>query len=129
MKRLFLLCALLPAAALAQSLEPGEWEFVSDIAMPGLPRPQQSATRACLSREHAKDPMHWGRGAHLPSDCRIVSQKLGINATSWQIECAASGMKGTGKAQIGSANMTSELQLSGGIRTQTRGQRRGPCNP
>lgn len=129
MKRLVLLLALAPGLAMAQSLEPGEWEFVSDIAMPGLPRPQQSGYRACLTREQAKDPMFWGRGAHLPSDCRVVSQKLGPSTTSWQIECPASGMKGAGKAQVGTANMTSELQLSGGIRTQTRGQRRGPCNP
>ena len=124
MKRLVLLLALVPTVAAAQSLDPGEWEFVSDIAMP-----QQSGYRACLSSEQAKDPLFWGRGAHLPSDCRVVSQKLGPGMTSWQIECPASGMKGAGKAQTGSASMTSELQLSGGIRTQTRGQRRGPCNP
>ena len=124
MKRLVLLLALVPTVAAAQSLDPGEWEFVSDIAMP-----RQSGYRACLSSEQAKDPLFWGRGAHLPSDCRVVSQKLGPGMTSWQIECPASGMKGAGKAQTGSASMTSELQLSGGIRTQTRGQRRGPCNP
>jgi hypothetical protein len=123
------LLALASSSAIAQSLAPGEWEFVSDIAMPGLPRPQQSASLACLAREQAKDPMHWGRGAHLPSDCRVVSQKLGPEATSWQLECPASGMKGAGKAQIGSSTMTSELQLSGGVRVQTRGQRRGPCKP
>jgi len=127
--RLVLLFALLPGVALAQSLEPGGWDFVSDIAMPGLPRPQQSGYRACLTREQAKDPMHWGRGAHLPSDCRVGTLKLGPAGVSWDLECPASNLKGAGKARLGRADMESELQLQGGVRTKTRGRRLGPCNP
>jgi hypothetical protein len=129
LKPLVLMLALAPALAAAQTLEPGEWEFVSDIAMPGLPRPQQSGYRACLSREQAKDPMFWGRSATVPSDCRVVSQKLGPESTSWTLECPASNMKGAGKARLGRADMESELQLSGGVRTKTRGRRLGPCTP
>ncbi len=117
------------ASAQAQSLEPGEWEFVSEIATPGLPRPQPSGYRACLAREQAKDPLHWGRGAHLPSDCRVATLKLGPDTASWELECASSGLKGAGKARFFNGSMESELQLAGGVRTKTRGRRLGPCNP
>jgi len=128
-KRFVLLLALLPGLAAAQSLEPGEWEFVSEIAMPGLPRPQPSGYRDCLSREQAKDPLHWGRGAHLPSDCRVATMKLGPDTASWELECPSSGLKGGGKARLFGKTMESELQLAGGVRTRTRGRRLGPCNP
>jgi hypothetical protein len=110
-------------------MEEGEWEFVSEIATPGLPRPQQSGYRACLTREQAKDPMHWGRSAQVPSDCRVSTLKLGPDATSWELECPASSMRGAGRAQISRGSMSSELRLTGGIHTKTRGRRLGPCNP
>jgi hypothetical protein len=36
-------------------------------------------------------------------------------------------MRGAGRAQISRNNMSSELKLSGGVRTRTRGLRLGPC--
>jgi hypothetical protein len=110
-------------------MEEGEWEFVSEIAMPGLPRPQQSGYRACLTREQARDPMYWGRGAQVPSDCRVTTLKLGPDYTSWELECPASNMRGAGRAQISRNNMSGELKLTGGVVTKTRGQRLGPCKP
>jgi hypothetical protein len=113
----------------AQRMDEGEWEFVSEIAMPGLPRPQQSASRACLTREQARDPLFWSPGARLPADCRVTTVKLGPDATSWELECPSSGMRGAGKAQISRGSMSSELLVTGGLRTKTRGQRLGPCTP
>ena len=110
-------------------MEAGEWEFVSEIATPGLPRPQQSGYRACLTHEQARDPLYWGRAAQVPSDCRVRTLKLSPDSTSWELECPASGMRGAGKAQISRGSMQSELRLSGGIHTKTRGRRLGPCNP
>ena len=129
MRALVLLLALVATGAHAQRMEPGEWEFVSEIAMPGLPRPQQSGYRACLSAEQARDPMYWGRGAQLPSDCRVTTMKLGPDTTSWELDCPASSMRGAGRAQISRNSMSSELKLTGGVVTKTQGQRRGPCNP
>jgi hypothetical protein len=120
---------LFASSAHAQRMEEGEWEFVSEIAMPGLPRPQQSGYRACLTREQARDPMYWGRGAQVPSDCRVTTLKLGPDYTSWELECPASNMRGAGRAQISRNNMSSELKLTGGVVTKTRGQRLGPCKP
>jgi hypothetical protein len=120
---------LFASSAHAQRMEEGEWEFVSEIAMPGLPRPQQSGYRACLTREQARDPMYWGRGAQVPSDCRVTTLKLGPDYTSWELECPASSMRGAGRAQISRNNMSSELKLTGGVVTKTRGQRLGPCKP
>ena len=110
-------------------MEPGEWEFVSEIAMPGLPRPQQSGYRACLTPEQARDPMYWGGGAQVPSDCRVATLKLGPDYTSWTLACPASNMRGAGRAQISRNSMSGELKLTGGVGTKTRGRRLGPCKP
>lgn len=124
-----LLLALASASAHAQRMEAGEWEFVSEIVMPGLPRPQQSGYRTCLTPEQAKDPMFWGRGAQVPSDCRVATLKLGPDVTSWALECPASNMRGAGRAQVSRNSMTGELKLTGGVVTKTRGRRLGPCKP
>ena len=127
MRVLAVLLALVATAAQAQRMEPGEWEFVSEIAMPGLPRPQQSGYRTCLTHEQARDPMFWGRSATVPSDCKVTSVKLGSDYTSWEMDCPVSNMRGAGRAQISRNNMSSELKLSGGVHTRTRGLRLGPC--
>ncbi len=129
MRGLVLLLALLATSAHAQRMEEGEWEFVSEIAFAGALRPQQSATVMCLSREQARDPLHWSPGARLPSDCRVGTIKLGPDATSWELECPASGMRGAGKAQISRGSMNSELKMTGGVTTKSRGRRLGPCKP
>jgi hypothetical protein len=129
MRGLLLLLALVATSAQAQRMEAGEWEFVSEIVRPGLPRPQQSGYRACLSAEPARDPMYWGRGAQVPSDCRVATLKLGPDYTSWELECPASSMRGAGRGQISRNNMSSELKLTGGVVTKTQGRRLGPCKP
>jgi hypothetical protein len=128
-RALVLALAFVTAGAHAQRMDEGEWAFVSEIAMPGLPRPQQSASRACLTREQARDPLFWSPGARLPADCRVTTVKLGPDATSWALDCPASGMRGAGKAQLSRGSLSSELQVTGGLRTKTRGQRLGPCTP
>ena len=122
--------ALASPVAHAQQVEPGEWEFVTDVAMPGLPRPQQAGLRTCLTREMARDPLRWS--AHpLPSDCRVASMKLGPDAMSWDMDCPDSRMRGAGKASFGRGSLTGETQLGGGasvdMRTKTQGRRLGPC--
>ena len=122
--------ALASSGAVAQQVEPGEWDFVTDVAMPGLPRPQQSGLRTCLSREGARDPLRWS--AHrLPSDCRVATLKLGPDTVSWELECPGSGMRGKGNARLGKGSMQAETQLGGGasvdMRTKTQGRRLGPC--
>jgi hypothetical protein len=130
-RALALLAAMaLAPAALGQQVEPGEWEFVTDVTMPGLPRPQQAGLRTCLTREMARDPLRWS--AHpLPADCRVASMKLGPEAVSWEMDCAASGMRGKGQARFGRGSLTAETQLGGGasvdMRTRTQGRRLGPC--
>lgn len=122
--------ALAPAGAQAQQVEPGEWEFVTDVTMAGLPRPQQAGMRICLERDRARDPLRWS--AHsLPGDCRVATMKLGPDTVSWEMECPASGMRGAGKATFGRGSLTAESQLGGGasvdMRTRTQGRRLGPC--
>jgi hypothetical protein len=122
---------LASAGALAQQVEPGEWEFVTEIAVPGLPRPQQAGVRMCLTREQARDPINWTAHRSQPSDCRITSLKLGPDTASWAMECPESGMRGAGKARIGQGSLEAEMQIGGGnsveMRTKTQGRRLGPC--
>ena len=119
--------AFVAGAAHAQRMEPGEWEFVSEVGLPGMPS-QQTAYRQCLTAEQARDPMAWNRGQRLPADCQ-VSEKLGPGSMSWEIECPSSGLRGAGKAQLSAASMSSELTMSGGVTTKTHGNRVGPCKP
>ncbi|HEX5092383.1 MAG TPA: DUF3617 family protein [Burkholderiales bacterium] len=127
MRLAVLLLLFFATAAYAQRMEEGEWEFINEIAMPGLPRPQQSGYRTCLTRDQARDPMFWGRSATVPSDCKVTSVKLGPDYTAWEMDCPASNMRGAGRAQVSRNHMASELKLSGGVHTKTRGQRLGPC--
>ena len=117
--------ALVAASAHAQRMQPGEWEFVSEVSVPSMP-PQQSAYRSCLSAAQARDPVAWSNG-RLPADCQ-VSEKLGPGSVSWEISCP-SGTRGAGKARFSANSMSSELRMSGGIVTKTRGNRVGPCKP
>jgi hypothetical protein len=73
--------------------------------------------------------MHWSPGARLPGDCRVGTLKLGPDAHAWDLECPVSGMRGAGKAQMSRASLHSELTMSGGVTTKTRGRRLGPCKP
>ena len=131
MKRFAALALLFFAAGTAaQQVEPGEWDFVTDVTMPGLPRPQQAGMRTCLTRETARDPLRWS--AHpLPSDCRVATLKLGPDAASWEMDCPQARMRGNGKARFGRGSLTAETQLGGGasvdMRTKTQGRRLGPC--
>ena len=121
--------------AQAQQLEPGEWDFVTTIAVPGLPRPQQSGYRSCLTREQAKDPLQWGRNPQQPADCHVTTLKLGPDSTSWEMQCPSSGMRGVGTARFGRGSMESEVRLGSAsgssmqMRTKTSGRRLGDCNP
>ena len=122
--------ALAAARVLAQDVEPGEWEFVTEVTMAGLPRPQQAGMRLCLTSQTARDPLRWN--AHpLPSDCRVATMKLGPDAASWQMECPSSGLRGSGNMRYRRGSLTAESQLGGGasvdMRTKTQGRRLGPC--
>jgi Protein of unknown function (DUF3617) len=128
LRKFILLLAFFSARAQAQHMEPGQWEFVSEVALPGLP-PQQSAAAACLDRDQARDPLNWSQGTRLPSDCRVATLKLGPDHTSWELDCPASGMRGAGQAQISRNSMQSELKMTGDAATKTRGRRLGPCKP
>lgn len=123
--------ACFAVGALAQQLEPGEWEFSTSLSAPGMPRPTPTGYRTCITQEHAKDPMRWGANPSQPADCRATTLKLGPDSVSWEMECPGSGMRGTGKARMGRGGMESETQIGSGrsveLRTSTTGRRLGPC--
>lgn len=121
-------------SALAQQLEPGEWDFATTVTAPGLPKPTSTGSRTCITKEQSRDPTRWGSNPQQPADCRVTTLKLGPDSLSWEMECPGSGMRGAGKARLGRGSMESEVQLGsrvGGIdlRMKTSGRRLGPCNP
>jgi len=132
-RALFALLLAAATPALAQGMEPGEWEFQIVVTAPGMPKPQPMAYRHCVTREQANDPLRWGGNPSQPTDCQITTLKKGPDAVSWQMACPSTGMQGTGSARFGRGSMQSETQVGGGssvdLRTKTTGRRLGPCKP
>ena len=133
MRALLALLLVVATPALAQEMEPGEWEFQIVVTAPGMPKPQPMGYRNCITAEQAKDPLRWGGNPSQPTDCRITTLKKGPDAISWKMECTSTGMNGVGSARFGRGSMQSETQVGGGnsvdLRTKTTGRRLGPCTP
>lgn len=133
MKVILALVLLAATPALAQVMEPGEWEFHITMTGPGLPKPQSMSYRHCVTREQANDPLRWGGNPSQPTDCQVTTLKKGPDMSSWKMSCPATGMTGTGSARFFRGSMESETQVGGGnsvdLRTKTTGRRLGPCKP
>ena len=131
MKVILALVLLAATPALAQVMEPGEWEFQIVITAPGMPKPQPLAYRHCVTKEQANDPLRWGGNPSQPTDCQVTTLKKGPGTSSWKMSCPGTGMTGTGSARFGRGSMESETQVGGGnsidLRTKTTGRRLGPC--
>ncbi|HEX2199462.1 MAG TPA: DUF3617 family protein [Burkholderiales bacterium] len=116
-----LLAALLvaaPASALAQALEPGEWEFTSTTRSPMLPKPQSVNMKQCVKEEDAGNPERWMGRQDGKSDCTFTHGKKGPDTLTWEMSCPKSNMRGSGSARIGAGTLDSDMQLSGEMRGQ-----------
>jgi len=123
---------LLAPAALAQQMEPGEWEFTNTMSAPGLPQAQTMTMRQCVKPEDAKDPARWQ--GKPESDCTMTPKGKTGDSHSWDLSCPKSGMKGSGTVRYGKGTVESETKMTMVQQGQTmemvtkmKGRRIGPC--
>ena len=60
MQRLLFAALLAASATLTHAqpqMEPGEWEFVTTVTSPGMPKPHSMTMLRCIKKEDVADPM------------------------------------------------------------------------
>ena len=133
MRKLLLAClGVVSGAALAQSLEPGLWEFSSTTVMPGKGKSATTNTRRCIRKEEAADPQKWW--GSQGSDCKVTPGRKGGGSYSWEISCPKSSIQGEGVAKFGRGTMESTQTImrerqgkSAETTMKMTGKRIGPC--
>ena len=134
MRHLILLLALAPFPALAQQMQPGEWQFTSTTTSPAFPGTQTATFRNCLKKEDTSDPSRW-MGQQQESDCKVTPGKRTADSYSWQVSCPKTGTQGSGTVRItGGTTLESDMRMTGDVRgrklemrTRMSGKRLGPC--
>ena len=134
--RIFAVSALASAwmPALAQGLQPGQWEFTNTMQMSGAPKPQVMTTQRCVTKQESEDPEKWMGKKADQADCKVTVKNKTATSASWEISCPKSGMRGTGTARISSGTMESDQRMTGDMQgkkfemqIRTTGKRLGPC--
>ena len=126
--------ALTSIPAAAQTMEPGEWQFINTTTSPILPKPQTTTLTQCVSQEDAADPTRFT--AQGPAaDCEVKQVSRTAESYSWTVSCPKQGMRGAGKARFGPGTVESEMQMTlegqGGekmeLHSVTKARHLGPC--
>jgi hypothetical protein len=134
-----LMFALLAAAAslpaMAQIMQPGEWQFTTTMTSPMMQQPQTGSVNKCVSKAEAADPASFTGGDNA-AGCEITRGASSPGSYSWTIACPKQGVSGTGKAWYGPDKIDSEIRMSvalqeGGqkmeMTNRTLGRYLGPC--
>jgi Protein of unknown function (DUF3617) len=81
-------CCLMPRAAAADGIEPGEWKLTETIVMNGNKAPAQTRTR-CLSPEQAGDTAATFSPEYrtVNSGCERVEFNSSATALRWRMQC------------------------------------------
>ena len=118
--------------ALAQEMEPGEWEFVTSMSAPGMPQAQTFTSKRCVTAKDS-DPSRW-QDKQQASDCKVSPSKKSGGSYTWEVSCPSTGMRGTGTARVTRSTMDSEMRLAADMGGQkfemvnkTTGKRLGAC--
>jgi hypothetical protein len=124
--------ALAAGCALAQQMEPGEWEFTSTMTSPMLPQPQTMTMKKCITAQDVKDPTRWQ--GKPEGDCRMTPKGRSGANYQWEMSCPKSGMRGSGTVRYGKGSVTSETKVisthegkSFEMFTKMKGRRIGAC--
>jgi hypothetical protein len=133
-KLLALALAAACAPALAEQMEPGEWQFDSIMTSPMIPKPQVSTSTRCVKPEEAADPDKMMAKPQEQGDCKITPSKPSADTYAWEMSCPKSGMKGSGIARYGRDTLEGEVKMSGeaygrkiDMTTKISAKRLGPC--
>ena len=131
-----LACAVLAAASLsaaAQSMEPGEWQFVTTMTSPMMPKPQTSTITQCVSKQEADDPTRF-TAKEEASDCVVTPGVRTASSYTWTVSCPKQGMSGKGSARFSRGTVESDVQVTMegqgqkmDMRTTMSGRHVGPC--
>jgi hypothetical protein len=135
MKNLWLaMLSLIACGPAAAQIEAGEWEFTSVSTSRLFPGPQTASFRRCIPKEEAANPDRWMSNPGPQSDCKITPGAKTANTYTWQMECPAAKMRGTGTARMTASTMDGETVMNGEVqgqkfelRTKVTGKRVGPC--
>jgi hypothetical protein len=122
------------APALAQEMEPGEWQFDTTVTSPMMPKPEVSSFTRCVKQEEAGDPGKMMGKQQEQTDCKLTPGKKSSDTYTWEMSCPKSGLQGKGTARYGRGTLESEMQMSGEMQgrkvdmtTKTSAKRLGPC--
>ena len=135
-KPVFLLSILcISTPLLAQSLEPGEWEFNAVTRSPLFPGGQSMVFKRCITKEDADNPERWMARQNETGECKLTPGEKTGGAMRWEMFCAKTNLRGSGIARVtGPGRVESELQMTSELQgyrvqmnTRTSGRRLGPC--
>ena len=133
-----LLFAVLAAAslpAMAQGMQPGQWQFTTTMTSPTMPQPQVGTVSKCVSKADADDPASY-LGGENASGCVITRGASAPGSYNWTIACEKQGVNGAGKATFDLTKLESEIRMTvtlkeGGqkieMTNRTQGRYLGPC--
>jgi hypothetical protein len=124
--------ALAAGGAVAQQMEPGEWEFTSTVTSASLPQPQTMTMKRCVTKDDVSDPARWQ--GKPENDCRMTPKGRSGELHSWEMACPKSGMRGSGTVRYGKGTVESETRVVSSAQgksfemlTKMKGRRVGPC--
>lgn len=121
--------------AVAQSLEPGEWEFNAVTSSPLFPGGQSMVFKRCIKKEDAENPERWMARHNQTAECKLTPGEKTADSMKWEMSCPRTNMHGSGIARItGPGTLESELRMTSEFQghriqmnTRTTGRRLGPC--
>ena len=133
MTRVLMLVYLLVATpALAQKVDPGEWQITSTVSGAMFPKPETRTEMHCVKKEDVDDPNRWL--GQMGADCTVTPTKQGADHYSWTVACPQSSMRGSGTMRWTRTTMDIEMDLASEkagkkvqMRSKVSGRRVGPC--
>ena len=133
MTRILVLTALfVTAPALAQKVDPGEWQITSVVSGPMFPKPETRSETHCMKKGEVDDPNRWL--GQTGADCTVTPTTQGADHYSWTVVCPKNGVRGSGKMRWTRTTMDIEMDLASEIqgkkvemRSKVSGRRIGPC--
>jgi hypothetical protein len=127
------------ASALADKIEPGNWEFSVDMKAHGLgafqPKPGPMVKQRCVTPDEASNPAKVLSDAASRGECEFSNQRDTGAEYSFDVKCSGRvPAQGSGKMRYSAQTIEGNLDLDGnaqGMRFSTKSDihahRLGPC--
>ena len=132
---LFAALAAASLPAMAQGMQPGQWQFTTTMTSPMMQQPQVGNVSKCVSKADADDPAGY-LGGDNAAGCVITRGASTPGSYNWTIACEKQGVTGIGKATFDLTKIESEIRMTvtmkeGGqkieMTNRTQGRYLGPC--